>query len=504
MDAQRSQIGSGTYRATTVEAHSIDYVPERERHGSSLEQTGFWFVGNFVFLTAAIGFIGPSMGLSLGWSILAAGAGNFLGAVFMALHATQGPRLGLPQLVQARAQMGYTGVIAALVATATTFVLLNVLNTMVTSSGLNAIYGWNGTAVAIIAAVVGVVTAVYGHDLLHRTFTVLLLVSMPLFLLLGLGIVTGSAGGHAVAQGSFSMSAFMVSFAAAASYNIAFAPFVSDFTRYMPKDTPAWKTIVAVFGGAGLSGFIMIALGSWLAASLGAADALSGMKTAGDNMFGGFGTVVIIVAVVTQVVTLGMTAYSAHLTIITAVDSFKTIRPSRGGRAAVIVGLAIAWTVIAIGLPSSYVSALNNILVVMLYLLVPWSGLNLVDFFLVRRSHYAILDLFTPTGIYGRWSWPGLLAYGVGFVAMIPFAVFTGWQGPVAVSLSGADISWLVGFIVSGVVYYVATAIRGIDRVGEATAIRASEEALSLADVQAARAGSPRPEMPIDPLPGRA
>lgn len=46
-----------------IEVRSIDYVPERERHGRVVDQGPFWFLGNFQFFTIAIGFVGPSMGL---------------------------------------------------------------------------------------------------------------------------------------------------------------------------------------------------------------------------------------------------------------------------------------------------------------------------------------------------------------------------------------------------------------------------------------------------------
>ena len=62
-------------------------------------------------------------------------------------------------------------------------------------------------------------------------------------------------------------------------------------------------------------------------------------------------------------------------------------------------------------------------LTLMLYLLVPWTALNLVDFFFVRRGHYAITDIFRPDGVYGAWGWRGLTAYALGFAAEIPFMV---------------------------------------------------------------------------------
>ena len=56
-------------------------------------------------------------------------------------------------------------------------------------------------------------------------------------------------------------------------------------------------------------------------------------------------------------------------------------------------------------------------LTLMLYLLVPWTALNLVDFFFVRRGHYAITEIFNPNGVYRRWGWRGLTAYAVGFAS---------------------------------------------------------------------------------------
>src|SRR5689334_15677637 len=90
--------------ASRIEKRSIDYVPDDERHGKVSHQGPFWFVGNFQPFTLALGFVGPSLGLSLWWSIVAGIAGIAFGTLFMAFHATQGPVLGLPQMIQSRAQ----------------------------------------------------------------------------------------------------------------------------------------------------------------------------------------------------------------------------------------------------------------------------------------------------------------------------------------------------------------------------------------------------------------
>ena len=109
----------------------------------------------------------------------------------------------------------------------------------------------------------------------------------------------------------------------------------------------------------------------------------------------------------------------------------------------------------------------------MLYFLVPWTAVNLVDFYLVRRGKYAIAEIFNPRGIYGRWAWRGMVAYLIGFVAMIPFFYTSFYVGPVSAALGGADISFVIGLIVSGGLYLLFS--RNLDHAAEAEARVRSE-----------------------------
>ena len=89
-----------------IEVRSIDWVPDSERHGKLWHQAPLWFLGNLQYFSIPIGFIGPALGLSLWWTIVASILGIYVGTVFMAFHGSQGPRLGLPQVIQSRAQFG--------------------------------------------------------------------------------------------------------------------------------------------------------------------------------------------------------------------------------------------------------------------------------------------------------------------------------------------------------------------------------------------------------------
>jgi purine-cytosine permease-like protein len=111
-----------------------------------------------------IGFIGPALGLSLGWTELAGALGIVIGTLFMAFHASQGPPMGLPHLIQSRAQFGYRGVIVPLVATLFTYVAFNIVDTVLLGEGLNSVFGWHPTVVAVVAALAAAALAIFGHD----------------------------------------------------------------------------------------------------------------------------------------------------------------------------------------------------------------------------------------------------------------------------------------------------------------------------------------------------
>jgi NCS1 family nucleobase:cation symporter-1 len=466
-----------------IERRSIDWVPEEERHGRLWHQGPLWFLGNFQYFSIPIGFIGPGLGLSLGWSIVAGTLGILAGTVFMAFHATQGPRLGLPQMIQSRAQFGYRGVMVPLFATLFTYVAFNVADQVLMSQGLNAAFGWSAGLVAVVIAVLAAAIAIWGHDWVHRIFRTILVFSLPVTAVLSIGVIFGLAHGHTPSQHlGFVFAAFMAQFSAAAAYNITYAPYVSDYSRYLPKHTSAPRIIGSVFFGAAASPIWLIALGAWLAIRLGASDGLLGTKLAGNNIFHPLGTLSAILLAAGLAATMGMNAYGGMLSLLTGIDSIKRIRPTRRVRVITILGLTVLWYVIGRSISSSAVNTVLNSLTLMLYLLVPWTATNLVDFFLVRRGHYAITDLFTPRGIYGAWNWRGLTAYAVGFAAEIPFMVLPGiagfhYTGPVAKQISEVDISWIVGLLASGLCYWLLS--RSMDVRAEEAAVRESESRLA-------------------------
>src|SRR3954466_5831981 len=331
-----------------IEARSIDWVPESERHGRIWHQAPLWFLGNFQYFSIPIGFVGPSLGLSMWWTIVAGFLGIVTGTIFMAFHAAQGPKLGLPQMFQSRAQFGYRGVVVPLFATLFTYIAFNVADQVLLAEGLHGTFGWNADLIAIVCSLGAALLAIYGHDWVHRIFRALLVISLPLMTIVTLGVIFGAAGGHAPkADLGFNWTAFMAQFSAAAAYNITYAPYVSDYSRYLPRETTTRSIIASVFFGASASAIWLIALGAWLAVSLGADDGLVGLMTAGNNVIDGLGDLAAFFSAAALAATMGMNAYGGMRTVLTAVDSVKPIKPRRVHRVITILALTVIWFVIA-------------------------------------------------------------------------------------------------------------------------------------------------------------
>ena len=457
-----------------IERRSIEFVPEGERHGRVVDQGPFWFLSNFHFFAIAIGFVGPSLGLTLGYTAIAGTLGILIGTTFQAFHASQGAELGLPQMIQSRAQFGGRGVIVPLLGVLISLLGYNVVATVLLAEGLRQLWGLNSVLSAIGVSVLAAALAIWGHDWLHRVFRFLFWVSLPLFAVLSLAIVAGKAGGHLQTPGSFGWPAFLTQLASAASFNVTAAPYVSDYSRYLPRRTPRYQIILNVFAGSALSAIWLITLGAWLATRMGVTDGLIALKLSGDMVWRGLGSVLAATSIGALIATVGMNAYSAMLTVITSVDSLRPVKPTRGWRVIVIVVSTIAWILTAVRFGNDAVTMVNAMLVIMLYFLMPWTAVNLIDYFFLRRGRYSIVDLCAPQGIYGAWGGRGLTAYAIGFAASVPFFVVPNfYTGPLAQRLGGIDVGWIVSLAAASGAYLILS--RNFDRNDESAAVNASE-----------------------------
>jgi len=450
-------VAAAQARRPGVEVRSIDYVPLRERHGRLWHLGPLWFMSNAQIATLAVGLIGVEGGGNLVWSLIAIVAGTVLGTFFMAFHSAQGPQLGLPQMIQSRPQFGYVGALLVWLFAYVQYAGFNVFNTILAGQAMHTTaHGGVKWWVAGVTAL-ALVVALVGYDVIHRAEQVLTYTFLAVFGVFTVGVLATlhyPAGSFDL--GAFRWTPFLAQFGVVAGYQISWAIYVSDYSRYLPPHVTVRRTFYWTYFGSALGGAWLMVLGALLAAWAGKGfDTIASINTAGDKVFTGFGAVVLVFAALGLVSVTALNMYGGSLTLISAADSLRRVRPTLGARLATLLvtaGLSLAG---ALAATSHFLENFNNFLLLVLYLFIPWTAVNLMDYYVVRRGHYAIAEIFNPHGIYGRWGWRGITAYLVGFGAMVPFfSVGTLFTGIAAKALHGADISLFIGLPVSGALYW--------------------------------------------------
>jgi len=257
-----------------------------------------------------------------------------------------------------------------------------------------------------------------------------------------------------LALADFRAVPFLAQFFAAAAYQVSWSIYVSDYSRYLPRDVGVSASFWWTYLGAFVGGAWTMLVGTVAAALYPRLEFATAVRTAADAVVPGFGKPLLLCSLAGLVTITTLNFYGASLTLLSVVDSFKPGRPTLARRMVTLAVSTVAATGLALVSTENFIGKFGEFLAILLYLFTPWTAINLVDFYWVRKGHYSVREIFNPHGMYGRWNWRGLLAYGVGFASMIPFFSVPGlYVGPVAAALGGADIAMLVGLPVATIVY---------------------------------------------------
>ena len=452
-----TRTGSGGQR---VERRSIDFVPAGERHGSPRQQFTLWFGANMQITAIVDGALAVLFGADALWAILGLLLGNLLGGAVMALHAAQGPKLGLPQMISSRAQFGVFGAVIPLVLVIVMYLGFAATGTVLAGQAIDQITRTGVPAVGmIIFGALTVLVATLGYKYIHLLGRISTVVGVVGFTYLGVRLFASQDVGAMLASGSFEFPTFLLAVSLGAGWQLTYGPYVADYSRYLPASTPARKTFLAAFAGTVLGSQWSMTLGA-LFASMALPKGqrfLDGQVAFLGNLSGGgLIAVVIYLVIVTGKLTVNtLNAYGGYMTMLTSVTAFtrQAVTSSRT-RFAYVVGFIGLSVLIAVLASPDFIANFKNFVLLLLMVFIPWSSINLVDYYLVSKERVDIPALYDPNGRYGRWNAPALISYAVGIVAQIPFLAQTLYTGPMTEVLGGSDISWLVGLVVTAVVFY--------------------------------------------------
>jgi NCS1 family nucleobase:cation symporter-1 len=438
----------------TVERHTIDHIPEAERHGSVSSLFTIWFGVNMQVTTIVTGALGVILGLSLPWACVALLLGNLFGAVFMALHSAQGPKLGIPQMIQSRAQFGFHGASLPLMLAILMYIGFYASSIVLGGAALAAWWGIGFAPAAIILSLAAIILTTYGYWAIHRMERVFSGVALFCFLYLTWRLLAGHDFGAALGQGpAFSVGRFLLALSIAATWQISYAPYVADYSRYLPSTISVRAAFWWTYAGTVIATVWMMWLGAAAAALAQGAFEQGSSGFIVDLAPPGLRWIVSIVIVVGVMAAEVLNLYGVFMSSITTLTAIRPFRVSPAVRAAFIVALSTIGTAVGILGRGNFVANLEDFILFMAYFLIPWTAINLADFYLVRKERYVLAAIFDPDGIYGRINWRTMIAYLVAVAAEIPFMSTTFYTGGLVSALGGADIAWIVGLLIAALLY---------------------------------------------------
>ncbi len=454
-----------------LETNSINPIPSSARHGNAKSLFAVWFGSNTMMVTITTGLIAITTGFSLFWAGVGLLIGILVGAIFMAYHSAQGPKLGLPQMIQSRAQFGVYGATLPLVLTLAMYFGFTAAGGVLAAEAVNDLIGLPVGVGIVLTTVASFLLALYGYNIIHQfekwcsyAFAVVFVVFTAIMIF-----------GHYPMKGSFTaggfiLGPFLFTIALAAIFEITYAPYVSDYSRYLPEASSAtsvtWWTTAGIAVPMllfGLLGLLLVTIDPNVAA--GPSQLLAVIaKHAPIWLVVPFFVFVILGEIWANY----LDVYTAGL--VTLAMDIKLKR----WQTAVICGLGAsllsAYAVVVTDFHTAYETFL-----ILTYLWAPaWTAVVLIDFFWLRRSYrpLQVLRRHGPYWFTAGFNLKAITAWVLGTICALGFVnypnLFTyptfGWaqhmvwfnQGLIN-SLHQADISGLISAMVAAVIYLLLT-----------------------------------------------
>jgi NCS1 family nucleobase:cation symporter-1 len=316
----------------------------------------------------------------------------------------------------------------------------------------------------VVLAIPALVIGIYGYRWIHRTIqATAVLVTVSLAVMLAQALLHGRLPASQATLTAPRPGLFLAGVALLVIDMLSFGPFVSDYTRYLPATVSGRRLFWAIYAGNVAATVFSCAVGALMTAMLpalgpvGAVGAISGKWA-------------LIVLAISLIDAGTFNAYTGAFQLLAIATMWRRLKPeSVAVRVIPFTDVMAAGAVIALYGYQSFVTNLTNFLDVLLVVFIPWSAVNLTDYFAVRHGNYDVPSFFDPHGTYGRLAWRGLLAYVIGLAAEWPFVYQPDYTGPLVSTLGGADISWLAGWIIPAAAYLLLVRASGNRATGPGT-----------------------------------
>jgi NCS1 family nucleobase:cation symporter-1 len=372
------------------------------------------------------------LGLDLRTGLLAILVGNVIGAVPVALAAVIGPVTGLPQMESSRRVFGRDGLRVPAFLNWIYCVGWDAVNNVPAAAALLALCAMASLSVPFalglgVLASVQMVASIYGHDVVQNLQKYLGACLLVVFAVVGIMALT-SAQHLSLPNAKPTLSSFVLATAILASFNLSWASYSSDYTRYLPASTPPAAIALRAVAALLLSAIPFQALGLITAGSIGEASPTAVIANL-QHAAGSLAPLALGAIALSSITGNSLNDNTASYSLISA-----GIRVPRVAAAIVTASLGY---VLAVAGAGGYADLYSSYLVLTLYWIAPWTAIVLADWWM-RPGR----DCNAPRG----WMPEATLFLVVSVLTIGLFSTSDLYVGPVARALGGADVGYYVGF----------------------------------------------------------
>jgi nucleobase:cation symporter-1, NCS1 family len=496
MSTTAAPAARDTNKPFALELHGFDFIPEAERNMRPRDTVWFWLGANANLFFVSVGALALSIGLTVWQALIAVVVGNALFGL-VAWGSLGGVRSGLPTLTFSRAPFGIHGNRFHGLCAWLTSIAFEAINTVLAVFAVLALFdeiGWHdagssgkiiGFAVVLFASAGA---AFLGHAtmvLVQKVFAYALIVVLGGVFLYTIGGVHWNAAPETHLGTGGTIALVLVGTALIASGPLSYLFNCADFVRYLPSRLPTRKVTGSVFAGAASMATFLCLMGVLLASRGDMSDPVAGVKAfVPEWLF-----VLYILAAIGGLVANNVLTFYASGLVLQSVGV-----PLRRYQATLLDTVVSSVVILYVLFHESFLTDLNNFVVIMIIWIAPFGAIWIVDGVL-RRWRYDPADIHAVRqGAAGRyWGWNGInvrgaVAWALGAGTGVLTVNAPVLQGPISRALSDADLSWILAPIVGGGVYWVLAraAIRSeasipeshvqeAARLGEAATIREEE-----------------------------
>ncbi|MBM6622084.1 cytosine permease [Micrococcaceae bacterium RIT802] len=429
---------------TKIEPYGIEHIPDVERHGKPSSQFFLWFAAGMNFPIVVLGFSATYFGLPFWSAALAILAAGLIAATVMGYLSGMGVRLGVPQQMQARGPLGFIGNLLP-VAYVNVFAGVGwaAVTVILGGQAIALLSGMPFWASALVLMLLQLVVAVMGYNLIHFLQRVLSIILFAGFVFI---TVVALAKGEVVnsvnesAEGFAGIGGWIIFFGYFMSFIIAWMPFASDYSRYLPN-TSANRRGAGVF--TMLGNFVTLSwmgiLGVLLGATATTDDAIGALK----DLMGPWAIVGMGIVALSSFTQNFLNVYGGAISIQTMGVPVK--------RHTAVVFICAASYLVALWGQTGFNDGFTVFLNLTAYFVAPYVMVLICDYVLGRRrSDRGLRELFDKSR---KFEW-GFVAWAAGVLGSTPFWISAVYTGPIAAANPQlGDLTFYVGAAIAVIVY---------------------------------------------------